>query len=226
MMCPADDGPDRAGVGNVGKRLARRITKISRRRKSIDLMLATNSPPFSRKGWIFELKMDGYRILANKAQLMTRNQKDATKWYPKVLAALHKLPGDFVIDGEACLLDEKGIPLFEGMRGRPDKHPEPITYFAFDLLFLNGEDVRPLPLLERKTMLKQLIGKDTPQLRYVSYLETEGEMMFKHASAIGIEGIVGKRADSLYKAGRSRDWRKFKQAGWHDGWERPRQKTA
>ena len=95
--------------------------------KSIELMLATNSPPFSRKGWIFELKYDGYRILASKTQLMTRNHKDATKWYPEILAALKKLQGDLIMDGEACLLDEKGIPHFEGMRGRPDKHPEPIT---------------------------------------------------------------------------------------------------
>ena len=85
-------------------------------------------------------------------------------------------------------------------------------------------DLRPLPLLERKAGLLQLIGKDTPRLRYVDYLKTDGEKMFQHAAKVGIEGVVAKRADSPYRAGRSKDWVKFKQAGWHDGFERPKQR--
>ena len=97
------------------------------------------------------------------------------------------------------------------------KNREPMTYFAFDLLFLNGDDLRALPLIERKRRLKSLMGSDTPRLRYVSYIERDGERMFKAAAEMGIEGVVGKRAESAYKAGRSRDWLKFKQEGWHDG---------
>ena len=85
---------------------------------AIDLMLATNHPPFSRAGWIFEFKYDGYRVLASKDQLVTRNKKDATSWYPEIVQALQKVRGSFILDGEVCLLDENGIPKFEEMRGR------------------------------------------------------------------------------------------------------------
>ena len=78
---------------------------------AIELMLATDHPPFSRDGWIFEIKYDGYRVLANKQQLLTRNKKDATSWYCEVVQALQTLRGDFILDGEVCLLDERGLPL-------------------------------------------------------------------------------------------------------------------
>ena len=81
---------------------------------AIDLMLATNHPPCSRAGWIFEFKY-GYRVLASKDQLVTRNKKDATAWYPEIVQALDKVRGSFIIDGEVCLLDDKGIPNFEEM---------------------------------------------------------------------------------------------------------------
>jgi ATP dependent DNA ligase domain len=84
--------------------------------RSIELMLATNAKPFSREGWIFEFKYDGYRVLATKEQLLTPNRKDATTWYPEIVQALGKLRGSFVIDGEVCLVDADGIPNFEAMR--------------------------------------------------------------------------------------------------------------
>jgi bifunctional non-homologous end joining protein LigD len=116
---------------------------------AIELMLATNHPPFSREGWLFEFKYDGYRVLANKQQLLTRNKKDATTWYAEIVQPLQKLRGDFILDGEICLLNEHGIPNFESMRSRAvRKRGDLVTYFAFDLLFLNGRDLRALPLIE------------------------------------------------------------------------------
>ena len=185
-------------------------------------MLAFNSPPFSREGWIFEFKYDGYRVLASKDQLLTRNKKDATAWYPEVIGALKKLRGSFVIDGEVCVLDERGIPNFEEMRGRAlRKQGQPVTFFAFDLLYLNGRDLRGLPLLKRKERLNTLIGPGSATLRYVDYIKTTGEAMFEYAVKIGLEGVVAKRADSPYVGERSKQWLKFKPAGYHDGWERP-----
>jgi bifunctional non-homologous end joining protein LigD len=190
--------------------------------RSIDLMLASNSPPFSRAGWIFEFKWDGYRVLASKGQLLTRNKKEATNWYPEIVSALGELRGSFICDGEVCLLDAQGLPDFESMRSRAvRKSGAIVTYFAFDLLFQNGRDLRSLPLIERKRRLRKLISSDHPRLRYVDHIETEGEYVYKHAIANGLEGIVGKRADSPYVGGRSRDWLKSKPAGYHDGWERP-----
>ena len=192
---------------------------------SIELMIATKAPPFSRAGWIFELKYDGYRALANKDQLLTRNKKDASTWYPEILQSLQKVRGSFVIDGEVCLLDEKGIPQFEAMRGTTTRKRggPPVTYFAFDLLFLNGRDLRSLPLIERKERLRKLIPAQHPRLRFVDYLEERGEFMYQHAMQIGMEGVVGKRADSRYVGGQSRNWLKSKPAGLHDGWKRRRQ---
>lgn len=188
----------------------------------IELMLATNHPPFSREGWIFELKWDGYRLLASKNQLLTRNKKDATSWYSEIIEALRALRGNYILDGEVCLLDENGRPNFEAMRGRTmRKGGELVTYFAFDLLCARGRDLRGLPLIERKARLMKLIPKDHQRLRCVDHIETEGEFVYKHAVANGLEGVVAKRAESLYVGGRSRDWLKSKPAGYHKGWERP-----
>jgi bifunctional non-homologous end joining protein LigD len=203
--------------------LSRGVPRLS----TLELMLATNHAPFSRPGWIFEFKWDGYRLLASKHELLTRNKKDATRWYPEIATALNELPGSFVLDGEVCLLDEKGLPDFESMRGRVMRRTGGlVTYFAFDLLFLNGSDLRTRPLLERKERLRKLIPTANERLRYVDHIENEGEYVFRHAVANGLEGVVAKRADSPYVAGRTRDWLKFKPAGYHDGWERPTRKRA
>jgi bifunctional non-homologous end joining protein LigD len=194
--------------------------------RSIDLMHGFKSPqPFSRDGWIFELKWDGYRVLASRTQLLTRNKKDATSWYPETVAALAKLKGDFVIDGEVCLLDDRGLPRFEEMRSRTMRRGgDLVTLFAFDLLFLDGKDLRPFPLVERKRQLKKLMPKKHARLVYVDHIETEGEFVFKGAVKAGMEGVMAKRAESPYVGERSRDWLKFKAPGHHDGWERPRAK--
>src|SRR5215204_39330 len=99
-------------------------------------MLAADYQPFSREGWIFELKWDGYRVLASKNQLVTRNNKDATAWYPEIIAVLQNLRGSFILDGEVCVLKDNGLPDFESMRSRTVRRSgAPVTYFAFDLLF-------------------------------------------------------------------------------------------
>lgn len=163
--------------------------------------------PFTREGWIFELKVDGYRLLASKTQLLTRNKKDATSWYPEIVATLAKLKGEFVIDGEVCLLDDRGMPDFENMRARTmRKGGRLVDYFAFDLLFLDGVDLRRMPLLERKNALRELIPKKDVRLHYVDHIETEGEFVYKGAVKAGMEGVMAKRADSQYVGTRSRDW--------------------
>lgn len=183
---------------------------------AIQVMEPTSAPPFSRPGWVFEFKYDGYRVLAARDRLLSRNGKDATDWYPGILRALANLRGEFVIDGEVCMLDDRGVPDFERMRGARAG----VTYFAFDLLFAGGRDLRGLPLLERKARLLKLLPADNPVVRYVNYLETQGATMFEHAVKMGIEGVVGKRADSPYKGGKTRAWLKSKPAGVHDGWKR------
>jgi bifunctional non-homologous end joining protein LigD len=102
-------------------------------------------------------------VLASKDQLLTRNKKDATTWYPEIVNALSELRGSFVLDGEVRLLDERGLADFQSMRGRAVRKSGPlVAYFAFDVLFLNGRDLRPLPHIKRKARLHKLIPKDHP----------------------------------------------------------------
>ena len=136
-------------------------------------MLAGKSRPFSREGWLYELKLDGYRMLATKGQLLTRNKKDASTWYPEILTALDELKGSYIIDGEVVLLDENGRPNFEGMRARARKRGGAlVTLFGFDLLWRNGKDLRALPLLTRKERLRKLIPPANSRIVFVEHIET------------------------------------------------------
>lgn len=184
-------------------------------------MIPRNAKPFSRDGWIFEFKYDGYRALASKEQLLTRNKKDATAWYPKIVEALRKIRGRFVLDGEICLVDEHGIPDFEAMRGGADrKSGLTLNYYVFDLLFLDGKDLRHMPLVQRKDRLGRLIPKGHAHVSYVDHIATAGEPLYLYAVSIGMEGILGKRADSHYVGGITHDWLKVKAPNYSDGWKR------
>ena len=189
------------------------------------LMLAeTREKPFTKPGWIWELKYDGYRVLAEReggqARLFYRHGMDATAIFPDLARALRALPFDsFVIDGEIVILDEKGKPSFgrlqkRALLSRPADVDRatvelPATLFAFDLLGFGGYDLRKLPLSERKRLLGKLVPRAGP-LRYADHVEEKGEELFEGVRAMGLEGIVGKKADAAYRAGRSADWIKVR----------------
>ena len=198
------------------------------RLENIELMHPMDHQPFSSPDWVFEFKYDGYRALASKDRLLTRQKKDATTWFPEIAEPLQKLRGSFIVDGEICLLDERGIPNFEAMRGRVRRKErgDLVTFCVFDLLFRDGRDLRQQSLVARKELLRKLLPKDHPRLKYVDHLAERGLEMFKFATSAGMEGIVGKRADSAYEGKRSRLWLKMKQAGFHDGWERPKSRDT
>lgn len=178
---------------------------------------------FTREGWIFELKYDGFRILASvprgePVRMTTRSGNDIAHRFPEIVADLKELP-ECVLDGELVVCDERGIPQFARLSRRahlqrPDvilhtSRIEPAVLFAFDLLWLKGEDLRKLPLLERKVRLKELLRR-SKRVRYLNHIETEGERFFAAAAELELEGIVAKRADSPYPAGRTRNWLKIK----------------
>jgi bifunctional non-homologous end joining protein LigD len=186
-----------------------------------DLMLATSaSKPFSNPGWIFEPKYDGYRIIACKdgrqARLITRNGIDLASYFPEIVHDLVALP-DAVIDGELVMLDDQGMPQFHRLRARIARkrrpahraNPEVPAVFAFDLLSLRGKDMRALPLLERKAALHNLL-EDIHHVRYLQHVREHGEALYRHFELLGLEGVVGKKADAPYKAGRTAVWRKVK----------------
>ena len=193
--------------------------------KSAGLMLAeTAERAFSRAGWLFEPKLDGYRVLAARgkggAQLFTRNANDYTDAFPEVTRAVAALPFDrLLLDGEVVVLDEKGLPSFQRLQGRARlrrpidiRHAtveNPVTYYAFDLLGFEDYDLRPLPLTARKSVLQQVLPP-VGALRYLEHVANDGEALYHEAERLGLEGVVGKKAAAPYKAGRSPAWLKVR----------------
>lgn len=164
--------------------------------------------------WIHEIKLDGYRMLAyvdgSDVRLITRNQLDWTDKFPTVARALSQLDvSQALLDGEVVALNEKGISEFQLLQNA--RAAGNLLYYAFDLLSLDGEDLRPLPLEERKERLRGL-GLPTDQgiVRLAEHLEGPGEPILEAAKRQGLEGIVSKRRDRPYISGRTTDWVKTK----------------
>jgi bifunctional non-homologous end joining protein LigD len=172
-----------------------------------------NREPFSDPDWIYERKLDGIRCLAvrdgDTLALHSRNDIDLGARYPEVAEAIVAQPGSsrFAIDGEVVAFDGNETS-FAALAAR-GHHPVPVFYYVFDLLWLDGRDVRPLPLRTRKRLLRDSITFADP-LRWTAHRNREGEAMFRDACRKGWEGVVAKRADSPYRSTRSKDWQKFK----------------
>jgi bifunctional non-homologous end joining protein LigD len=165
---------------------------------------------------VHEIKHDGYRIIARRdgagVRLITRNGHDFSERYPAVADAVGRLHcRSCVIDGEVVMLDEEGRAVFDLLQHGPRVKPEAIL-FAFDLLELDGQDLKREPLLTRKATLLSLLKGAPHGILYNEHMDGHGEMIFKHACKLGCEGIVSKRADSSYRSGRSRDWVKTRSA--------------
>jgi bifunctional non-homologous end joining protein LigD len=193
--------------------------------KSVEVMLAEpRDEAFTRDGWLFELKLDGYRLIASKsrgeATLVTRNGNDYTGVFPEVARAVKALPFDeCIIDGEVVVLDPQGKPSFSLLQQRGGLSAPhdvkraavelPATYFAFDLLAFEDYDLRPLPLVQRKAILLTALPK-LGAVHPLDHIEREGEAFLKQVDAIGLEGIIAKRADAPYRGGRTDAWQKIK----------------
>ncbi|MEP7125137.1 MAG: DNA ligase D [Byssovorax sp.] len=167
-------------------------------------------------GWLFEMKLDGYRAIAliegGKARLISRNGLDWTARFSEIAAALgHLRVKDAVLDGEVCSVDEQGKTSFQGLQSALAADDQGgLVYFAFDLLHRDGDDLRALPLRERKQILATIFAGERAPLALSEHLEDVGTAMFEEATRLGLEGIVAKRADAPYRAGRTRSWLKIK----------------
>jgi bifunctional non-homologous end joining protein LigD len=166
--------------------------------------------------WLHEIKFDGYRLLCridgSDVRFETRNELDWTHKLPKLVETAAKLKlRQTVIDGEVISLDDQGISDFQLLQNAfRDQRANELVYAAFDLLFLKGEDLRDLPLEERKHKLSELIPADRGAIRYTEHLIGKGPEFLEQACQQGLEGIVSKRRDALYVGGRSTDWLKIK----------------
>ena len=173
--------------------------------------------PPSGEAWAHEIKWDGYRVQAHltagRATVYTRNGNDWTARFGPIAKAVELLPArTAILDGEAVALDRKGAADFHGLRRQLGQVDGRIIYKAFDLLWLNGKDLRPLPWSERKRRLQELIEKlptaAASVVEYVEPLHQDGATVYASVCRLGLEGIVSKQIDAPYRAGRSDAWRK------------------
>jgi bifunctional non-homologous end joining protein LigD len=197
------------------------VTRELRRRQRADRLLPRFEPclprpakvPPAGPGWIHEIKHDGFRIIAQRdaagVRLITRNGYDLAVRFPLAAAAIASLPArSCVVDGEAIAVDDNGLSVFDLIRCRRQDHA--VTLCAFDLLELDGNDLRREPIEVRKRTLKGLLRRAHLGIAFNRHFEVEGPIVFRQACALGCEGIVSKRLGSPYRSGRSDCWVKVK----------------
>ena len=221
------DVAHRFGASNIASGTADAASEglLLGRDGGLGVMLATvREEPFTKEGWAFEIKYDGYRLIADGAGgqpvLWSRNANDITATFPDIVRAVKGLPYEsIVMDGEVVVHDEAGLPNFGLLqkRGRLQQKSAiaravvdlPAAFYAFDLLAFGGFDLRDLPLLARKAILREVLPTVGP-VRYSDHIEVEGEAMYQQVTAMRLEGIVAKKADSRYRSGRSTSWYKIR----------------
>jgi bifunctional non-homologous end joining protein LigD len=173
---------------------------------------AVEQPP-AGSDWIHEIKHDGFRLLARRGaagvRLFTRNGHDWTERFPLIVAAAGALKArSCLIDGEAVACDGDGMPCFDRLRYR--RQDGRVFLFAFDLIELDGDDLRREPIERRKVLLTRLLAKAPEGLQVNDHIVEPGDVVFRHACQLGFEGLVSKRLGSPYRSGRSRHWVKSK----------------
>jgi ATP-dependent DNA ligase len=188
--------------------------ELQRQLKRLELCLPrpARKPP-AGPGWIHEIKHDGFRILAERdakgVTLHTRRGHNFADRFPLVVAAVAKLQvRSCLIDGEAIVCDANGLAVFDLLRRR--WHGDDVILYAFDLLELGGQDMRRAPIEERKAALAKLLRRPTSGIVLNEHYIGDGAIIYKHACALGCEGIVSKRLGSPYRSGRADCWLKVK----------------
>ena len=172
--------------------------------------LADEAP--AGEGLLHEIKYDGYRLHARidggKVKPLTRTGLDWSHRYRRTIEALQSLKvKSAYLDGELCALDAEGVPVFSRLQAAMDEgKTDQLVFFAFDLLFLNGESTTQLPLIERKERLQRLFKKEIPGLRYSEHVAGDGPMFRAQACKLGLEGAISKRADQAYAPGDRGIW--------------------
>ena len=212
--------PIRAELDKLGVKPGKPV-----RVESVEATLAeTGEGPFTREGWLFELKLDGYRILADltegEVKLLTRRGNDANASFPEIVKAVAALPYRHVIlDGEVIAADENGRPSFQRLQQRARflrpaelrraSLENPVTFYAFDLIAFEDRDLRGLPLIERKRLLRDVLPP-AGAVHYLDHFEKDGERVFAEVEKMGLEGLVAKKASSTYRGGRTDTWLKIR----------------
>jgi len=178
-------------------------------------MLATLAQePFDHPDWLFEVKWDGYRAVAEirggDVSLYSRNLLPLNEKFPPIVESLRKFPFDAVLDGEIVVVDDQGQPDFELLQNYRTSGSGHLLYYVFDLLHFQGHDLTGLPLIRRKEFLKKILPQ-APKIRFSDHVRGDGVLFFRVARDKGLEGIIAKHGESVYRIGtRSRQWLKLK----------------
>ena len=222
---PAKAGPKKPNVPRPGKKAISLPAFVAPQ-----LCQSLERPP-SGPGWGHEIKFDGYRMQMRvengRAVLRTRKKLDWTEKFEAIADAARSLP-DCILDGEVVALDPHGVPDFAALQAAlADRKTGDLVFFVFDVMFIDGEDKRDLPLADRKARLDRLLSaiprtKDKAIIRYVEHFETGGDAVLRSACRLSLEGIVSKRLDAPYTSGRGDAWTKSKCRAGHEvvigGW--------
>jgi len=230
-----DAAETRVGNKKAASRSAPAKESIGKRVSAIpdfvapQLCVSVDRPP-DAEGWCHEIKFDGYRVQLRvadgEATLKTRKGLDWTEKFPAVAKEVSGL-ADVLIDGEIVALNRDGAPDFSTLQAAiSDGKTDNLIFFAFDLLFADGMDIRQLPLRERKQRLKDLLEarkRKAKLIRYVEHFESGGDAILQSACKLALEGIVSKKLSAPYRSGRSEDWTKAKCRAGHEvvigGWK-------
>lgn len=177
------------------------------------MLAKLHDAPFDSPEWLFEIKWDGYRAIAETGKnlrLYSRNGLSFEEHFPVIFNELKKIRKNVVIDGEIVAFDKRGMPQFQLIQQHALTRDTPICYYVFDCLYVNGKHIKNKPLTERKEILKALLPK-SDLIIYCDHVKMQGKKFFAAVGKKGLEGMMAKRADSVYKEGvRSWDWLKVK----------------
>lgn len=179
------------------------------------MLAKETNQPFSNKNWIFEIKWDGYRAIAevnkNNINLYSRNGNSFNLSYPRVVTELKKLNINAILDGELVIIDKNGKSNFQLLQQYNSAEDLKIQFQVFDVLSINGENTCDITLIDRKKLLEKLLDKKNDIIKYSDYIKEKGLEFFDLARQNGLEGIIAKKADSLYYPGtRTSEWLKIK----------------
>lgn len=203
-----------AATSNTGNRLLADAPKAAFP-KTLKPMLATLiNKPFEQEGWLYEVKWDGYRAVAltnnGKTELISRNNKSFNEKFYPVYQAVSDWGINAVVDGEICVLNDKGVAHFGSLQNWRSEADGDLVYYVFDILWLDGRDVTSLPLAQRRELLKSVMPPNDA-IRYSEAFDSSATEFLEAASRMGMEGIMAKKADSIYEPGeRSKSWLKIK----------------
>ena len=199
----------------IENKIKKNMAKNPFKTLEVQLVQSVNIAP-ETDDWIYEIKYDGYRIIAfvenNEVKLVTRNKTDFTHYFSKIANSLIALSAGraMILDGEIVITNKGGKTDFQLLQNHMKKSGENPSYVIFDLLALDGKDLRKQPLLERKQILENLLKNSPENISYSAHIAGNGKEIFQEICKLGLEGIVGKKSNSVYSGTRNGDWIKLK----------------